>query len=68
MTKRKSASKATTTRAEEREQREAEARGEGDLVYLTNDSGEVKKLSKEDWEEQKVILLDEGWRELGKET
>lgn len=44
---------------------EAEARGEGDLVILTNDSGEVKKLSPDEWEESKAMLYEKGWRVLG---
>lgn len=66
MAKRK-AQKATA-KSEEREKREAEARGESDMVQLTNDSGHVKKLTPEDYEAQKETLLREGWRELGQEA
>lgn len=46
---------------------DAEARGEGDLVVLTNDSGNVKKLTPDEWETQKETLQRQGWRELGAE-
>jgi len=34
-------------------------------VQLTNGSGEVKKLTQDEWEARKDDLLAEGWKEMG---
>lgn len=57
------------TKRKEEDQSDAarEARGEGDRVVLTNDSGNVKRLTNEEWEAQRDMLLADGWKELGAE-
>lgn len=54
---------------EQRAQDEAQG-GNEDQVMLTNDSGEVKKLSAEEWEneERQAELLKQGWKVIGGET
>lgn len=57
-----------TARQEQQEQRDAEARGESkDVVVLTNDSGEVKRLRPDEFDVQKDVLMMEGWKVLGQD-
>lgn len=54
---------------ESRAQDEAQGKPESGQILLTNDSGEVKRLDPEEWEneERQAELMKQGWKELGGE-
>ena len=52
----------------EEEERQAAARGETDMVQLTNGSGERKDVSQSEWESSEAMLRAEGWIVMGEEA
>jgi hypothetical protein len=52
---------------EQRAQDEADGEADDGRIILTNDSGEIKKVAPEEWEneERQAELLRDGWKEMG---
>lgn len=54
------------TDAENKQQ--AAARGETDVIQLTNGSGERKDVSQSEWESSEAMLRADGWIVMGEHT
>lgn len=53
---------------EAEKEHEAAARGETDVVQLTNGSGERKDVSPSEWESSEAMLRADGWIVMGEEA
>lgn len=52
----------------EEKEREAAARGDTDVIQLTNGSGERKDVSQSEWESSEAMLRADGWIVMGEDT